>query len=489
MELVFVSNLPLFYVFHLTYLVRFLTFCAGWASSYDEAAAISIKAGTDMNCGMTYTSVMPEAINKSLVSIADIDAAIFRSLLARFEVGEFDPPEKNPFTKIPFSVVGSAKHLNLAREVSRKSIVLLKNDEGILPLTQEKYKTIAVIGPNANDSLVLLGNYHGIPAFNNVSTPLMALHQRMSNHSILFAAGVDVVTGDGAWGFNGAIDVARKADVVVMFLGSSSKGTFEGITNLDTVEKESLDRKSLELPGLQSDLVKAVTKHSGNDIVVVLINGGPIAIEDLLENPRVKGIVQAWYPGQAGGQAIVDVLSGQHSPSGRLPVTIYAANYTSQIKATNMDMRTFPGRTYKYLQVRPLFPFGFGLSYTTFKYSHLSISTSHNSDGHKKKSHWAISLKCTNTGKFEAGEVVLLFVSFKPTAKDLIALGQPPFRELKAFQRLSKITPGDTQIVTFKLTDEDFSLTAVSGNKQLTHGKWHIEIGVGSKKAIAEIIV
>jgi beta-glucosidase len=460
---------------------------AGYTDDLPSASAMALKAGTDMNCGSAYAASMQQAVDKKMVAEEDINTAISRSLLGRFEVGQFDPPEDNPFTAIPLEVVGSPKHFQIAREVARKSIVLLKNDDGVLPLSNSSQKTIAVIGPNANDTLVLLGNYHGRPAFGKVTTPLMAMQDRMGKEKdILYAPGVNVVSGDGAWGFDPAIDAARKADVAVLFLGSSSKGTVEGVTHLDTIEKESMDRRTLGLPGLQSDLVKALTKHSTCDIVVVLINGGPIAIEDLLTNPRVKGILQAWYPGQNGGDAVVDILSGDYSPSGKLPVTIYAANYTDQIKATDMGMRRFPGRTYRYLQVPPLFPFGYGMSYAEFRYLSMSLSTTILRRGNDSVS---VSLECKNLGTVTSDEVVLLFVSFEATSGDISRLGTISNKDLRRFQRLTAVKPSEVRTVSFQLTRKDFELSTLSGSPEVVKGLWHIEIGVGNGKIRAAIKV
>jgi beta-glucosidase len=188
-----------------------------------------------------------------------------------------------------------------------------------------------VIGPNANDTLVPLGNYHGLPAFGNVSTPLLALQRRLGAANVAYAHGC-VVTGDGAWEFDDAIAAADGADVALFFIGSSAKGSFEGENALDTVEKEGLDRRAIDLPGLQGDLIKAVSKHTKTPIVVVLVSGGPIAIEDVMRNDRVRAIVVGWYGGQMAGEALADVLLGDVSPAGRLPVTIYAKNYTDQVQ-------------------------------------------------------------------------------------------------------------------------------------------------------------
>eukprot|EP00040_Diaphanoeca_grandis_P019298 m.101833 g.101833 ORF g.101833 m.101833 type:complete len:778 (+) comp27356_c1_seq1:137-2470(+) len=453
-------------------------FPAGKANTLEDASAMSIKAGTDLNCGSAYESSMQKALEEHKVSEADLDLAISRSMLGRFEVGHFDPSDMNPFTKITYDVVGSDKHMRLAQQVARDSIVLLKNDHEALPL-KPSYKNIAVMGPNANDTLVLLGNYHGNAAFNNISTPLMAMQRRLGHkYNITYTPGVDVVTGDGEWGFSAAIRNAREADVVIMFLGSSSKGTVSGVNHFDTVEKESMDRKSLSLPGRQSDLVLAITKQTNASIIVVLINGGPLAIQGLIDNPRVIAIAQAWYAGQQGGEGIVDVLNGDHSPAAKLPVTVYAANYTTQIKSTDMHMRNWPGRTYKYLRVPALFPFGFGLSYSTFEYTEVTAAPqTQGAHGHN------VAVTVTNTGDRVADEVVLLFLSFVPLNRnDTDFIGVVPQRELRGFQRLRDVQPLEHRVVNFALSETDFELTDLSAKHVRMKGDWRVEIGVNDNK-------
>eukprot|EP00943_MAST-04B_sp_MAST-4B-sp1_P003116 g3116.t1 len=455
-------------------------------SSIPKAAAASMTAGTDMNCGNAYTDGLQDALKAKLLDEAILDKAISRSLLGRFEVGQFDSPEDNPYTKITMDVVGSEKHLMLARKAAAESVVLLKNLNNALPFVssdsdsknkQLKYKTVAVIGPNANDNLVLLGNYHGLPAYGNVSTPLAAFQKRMGKENILYAAGVNVVTGDGAWGFNPAIDICNKADVAVIFIGSSSKGSFNGVNNLDTVEKESMDRKSIDMPGLQIDLVKAILKKTNISIIIVLIDGGPIDIEELVENDRVIGIVNAFYPGQMGGEGIVDVLMGDVAVAGKLPTTMYYKNYTDEIEATDMSMRTYPGRTYKFIQVPVLFPFGYGLSYTKFQYTNLSILRRNDASSTLLD----VSFTVSNIGNAQSDIIILLFLSFQDSKKKVDFIY--PKRELKYFTKLKNVVPkdddienSDVRLIHFELKESDFEMTNSDGKRIFMNGKWKLEI-------------
>ena len=460
--------------------------------SIAKAAAASMTAGTDINCGTAYKSGIPDAIESKLLDEIVLNEAISRTLLGRFEVGQFDPPEDNPYTKITMNVVGSEKHLELARKAAAESAVLLKNTGNALPLRvrgNQKYKKVAVIGPSADDTLVLLGNYHGLPAYQNVSTPLKALEKRLGAENVLYAAGVNVVTGDGAWGFDAAIDACNKANVAVMFIGSSSKGSFNGTNHLDTIEKESMDRRSIDMPGLQMDLVHAILKKTNISIIVVLVDGGPIAIEELVNNERVIAIVNVFYPGQMGGEGVVDVLMGDVSVSGKLPMTMYHKNYTDEIEATNMNMRTYPGRTYKFVQVPVLFPFGFGLSYTKFQYDSLSISKRremplHGSNYLAEASFVDVSFIIRNVGEIQSDLTVLLFLSYREAPAN--EFNEPtkgvlrhPIRQLKYFTKLKGIKPqndDDVRSVNFELKHSDFELIFENGMRKFVEGKWRVEI-------------
>ena len=459
-------------------------------SSIPKAAAASMTAGTDMNCGTAYTNGLSDAIKSKLLEESVLDKAISRTLLNRFEVGQFDPPDSNPYSKIPFSIVGSEKHLTLARRAAAESVVLLKNTNDALPFVNPsdnklKYNKFAIIGPNADDSLVLLGNYHGLPAYGNVSTPLQAMQNRIGKENILTTPGVNVVTGDGAWGFNPAIDICNQADIGVFFIGSSSKGSFNAVNHLDTVEKESMDRKSIDMPGLQLDLVKAVLKKTNISIIIVLIDGGPIAIEELVGNDRVVAIVNAFYPGQMGGEGIVDVLMGDVAIAGKLPTTIYFSNYTKEIEATNMNMRIYPGRTYKFVQVPVLFEFGYGLSYTKFQYNALTIlKKSVNFEKVPSTPLFDVAFNICNVGNIVSDVSVLLFLSYQnEEKKDIGNTMEYPKRELKYFKKLKDIKPvnqsddeNDVRTIQFQLKQSDFELVDRNGKRKFTNGKWKIEV-------------
>jgi beta-glucosidase len=264
-----------------------------WSPNISSAVAESIIAGNDVNCGPSYASI-PSVVAEGLLSQPDVDRALSRVLTVRFRLGVFNPPEDSPFAHINMTVVGSAQHVELATEAARQGIVLLKNERSALPLNAKALQNVAIIGPQCDDELVLLGNYHGTPTHAPI-TPLAAIAQALGSNKVQSSPGC-WVQGEGTWRFGDAVQMAAAADVAVVFVGSSSKGTNISQPNLlaPATEKESLDRTSLLLPGVQLDLIKAIAKRTQTPIVVVLVNGGAIDIEWLVQSDRVSAILEAW---------------------------------------------------------------------------------------------------------------------------------------------------------------------------------------------------
>jgi hypothetical protein len=264
-----------------------------WSPNISVAIAESIIAGNDVNCGPDYTSI-PSVVAEGILSEFDVDRALTRTLTVRFRLGVYDPPEESPFAHINMSVVGSPRHIDLAVEAARQGIVLLKNDRNALPLNADLLQNVAVIGPQSDDQLVLLGNYHGTPTHDAI-TPLEALSQALGKQKVRSATGC-WVQGEGSWKFGEAVQLAAEADVAVIFVGSSSKSTNISQPNLisPATEKESLDRSSLLLPGIQLDLVKAISKRTSTPIIVVLVNGGAIDVGWMVNSDRVAAVVEAW---------------------------------------------------------------------------------------------------------------------------------------------------------------------------------------------------
>jgi len=276
-------------------------------------------------------------------------------------------------------------------------------------------------------------------------------------------------SSSGSWDFTAAVQAAKASDVAIVCIGGSAKGSFNGITHYDTTEKEGMDRKTITMPGLQLDLVKALATQTTTPIVVVLINGGPLAIEWLVANPRVEAIVEAWYPGVDGGTAIMDVLFGNYAPAGKLPITFYHANYTDMIEESSMDMRSFPGRTHSFVQVPVLFPFGYGLSYTSWSYSKNILWNDQT---------FTASLTVTNTGEVTSDHSILLFTRYSVPRSQAFEFqnefGVCPKQELVDFKRIHALKPGESVDVSFLLDRSVFKLVDLSGEKRSVKGEWEL---------------
>ncbi|HMB24076.1 MAG TPA: glycoside hydrolase family 3 C-terminal domain-containing protein, partial [Anaerolineales bacterium] len=342
------------------------------AKSEAEAAALAVKTGCDLECGCTYNipcdyGRLQEAVQQSLLTEEDINRSVRRLFMARFRLGMFDPDDQVPYAQIPFSVVDSAEHRELALEVARQSLVLLKNENSLLPLDKDKIASIAVIGPNADNTLVLTGNYMGTPA--EPVSVLAGIRALVSpNTQVNYARGSEILDTSQA-GFEEAVQAAMSSQVVVAVLGLSQQmegesgqqeGNPPGVTSLG-------DRTDLSLTPVQEDLLKAIY-DTGKPIILVLINGSAVSIK--WANSHVPAILEAWYPGQAGGTAVAEALFGLTNPSGRLPVTFYqSASDLPVFHDYSME-----GRTYRYFTGQPLYSFGFGLSYTTFTYRDLEVT-------------------------------------------------------------------------------------------------------------------
>jgi beta-glucosidase len=307
---------------------------------------------------MVYPSLV-EAVREGLITEAEIDRSVIRLFRARFLLGMFDPPERVPYAAMPYEVNDSPVHGALSLEMARESLVLLKNEGGMLPLGRA-LRRIAVIGPAAENRDVLMGNYSGTPS--RPVTLLEGIRQEApEGTSVLFAPGSAMSKdADGYWGdkpddgFAEAAAAAARADVAVLCLGLSP--SLEGEEDRDDPSELKGDRIRLELPRIQQRLLEAVAAV-GTPVVLVLTGGSPIAVTWAQEN--VPAILLAWYPGQSGGKAVAEALFGRCSPGGRLPVT-FVRSVDQLPPFTDYSMK---GRTYRYLESEPLYPFGYGLSY------------------------------------------------------------------------------------------------------------------------------
>lgn len=431
----------------------------GATQSPEESAAMAVKMGCDLNCGCTYEHI-PEAVRQGLLSEAELDVCLTRLFTARMRLGMFDPTDRVPFAAIPYEVNDCEEHRQLALETARKSIVLLKNASNLLPLSRE-LESIAVIGPNANDDHVLLANYFGQPSIS--VTPLEGIRAAVSPTTKIWTTQGCKRTGLKTEGVRNhanlteALSMAERADVTILCLGLDAEleGEQDDIGNTDA----GGDKKDLKLTGLQQRLMQDIVAL-GKPTVLVLMAGSPIDISWAQEH--VTAIVDVWYPGAMGGTALADVLFGNTSPAGRLPVT-FPRNVTDVPEFTSYDMA---GRTYRFSRSEPLYPFGFGLSYTVFSYSNLSASSS----GLLPHTPVTVSVQVTNAGRADSDEVVQLYVERESP------LPRAPIRELRAFRRVH-LTAGETRTLDFTLDAKAFSSIDERGRRVLLPGTYRVFVG------------
>jgi beta-glucosidase len=426
----------------------------------EESAAVSVKAGCDLNCGCTYEHI-PAAVEQGLLDEKDLDICLVRLFVARLKLGMFDPPDQVPFSSIPYEVNDSPAHAELARVAARESLVLLKNQGSLLPLPKN-LGSIAVIGPNANDPAILVGNYFGIPS--DPVTPLQGVRAAVSPETKVWYTQGCKLTGTKREGLNNstalfseALSMASRADVTVLCLGLSAE--IEGEQGDVSNSEAAGDKTSLDLPGLQQELLEAVVAL-GKPTVLVLLAGSALSIN--WADEHVRAIVQAWYPGQATGRALADVLFGDHSPGGRLPIT-FPRSLADVPEFTDYRMK---GRTYRYAETEPLYPFGYGLSYTRFEYSNIHADKQKLGSGDEV----VISAEVGNVGERSGDEVVQLYV------KALDAPFVVPLHELRGFVRIP-LEPGQAQRISFTLTTRDLSLIDESGKRVFLPGRVRVYMG------------
>jgi beta-glucosidase len=571
----------------------------GLATNREEAAALAVKNGCELNCGETYGSLLI-AHHKGLIDEATLDRAVWRLFRTRMRLGQFDPVEQVPFSTIPYEVVNSPEHRALTLQAARESIVLLKND-GLLPLSKE-IGSIAVIGPNADDLMTLLGNYNGTPA--QAVTPLEGVRRAVSAKTAVYTAkGCPIADGvpnlyivpsdclrpaadDGPqWGLTGAyyptadlegspaftrldptvdfiwknttpfggerdgqfavrwtgflvppatgayrlginghsgykltldgelvveyrgvhhalrrtkevrleagrlyrlqldylndgidpwaqlvwavpdvdeaaaaLEAAAKADVVVMCLGLTPYVEGEEMP----VKVEGFvggDRTDISLPKAQQALLERV--HAlGKPVVLVLLGGSAIAIT--WADAHVPAILQAWYPGEAGGTALAQIVFGDTNPSGRLPVTVYK----SVADLPPFIDYSMANRTYRYFRGEPLYPFGHGLSYTAFAYDNLRLSKAVIAADEPL----TVAVDVGNSGQRGGDEVVQLYLSYPPTSP------RNPIRQLRGFHRVN-LAPGETKTVSFTLAPKDLALVNDTGQRVVETGEYRVSVG------------
>jgi beta-glucosidase len=419
----------------------------------EEAVALALRAGCNLNCGDAYHK-MPEALKAGLITEEDIDRNLKELLPTRFRLGLFDPESKVPFSSIPPEVINCEKHQKLAYETAVKSIVLLKNNDEVLPLKRD-VGSVYVCGPMAAHVQALLANYYGVNE--NLETILEGITGKVSPHtSVKYRQGA-MLNHENLNPIDWYSGVASESDVTIACVGISQ--LMEGEEGEAIASPTKGDRFDLDLPKNQMEFLKKI-RANAKKLVVVLTGGSAITCPKVYE--MADALVFVWYPGQKGGQAVADVLFGEESPSGRLPLT-FPKRLEDLPPYEDYDMK---GRTYRYMEKEPLFPFGFGLSYTTFDYSGLKVNRKEINAGDCVEAELTVS----NTGKREVEEVVQLYIT------DMQTLEQNPFYSLKGFKRIS-LKPGREKKVSFEITPAMMQVVNEKGERVIEKGEFKVTIG------------
>ena len=417
-----------------------------------ESAALAIKTGCDISCGCTYDH-LGEALEQGLISMADIDLALSRTLATRFKLGMFDPQEQVAYAQTPMSVVGSKKHRDLAYRAALQSAVLLKNKNAVLPIGPQ-VKSIFVTGPAAASLDMLLGNYYGVN--DRMITLLEGIVGRLPEGIKLeYRAGCQW-TQESIAPLNYAEGEALVSDLVIVCAGTSP--LMEGEEGDSVLTAESGDRAQIELPLSQQKFIRTLAQ-GGARIVLVLTGGSPIALGEIAD--MVEAILFVWYPGQEGGRAVASLLFGDASPSGKLTLTFPKA--TADLPP--FEDYSMAGRTYRYATCEPLFPFGFGLSYTQFEYRSLKIAAPGVST-----SGFRASVTLKNTGAVAADEIVQLYLSALETRLPA------PLSQLIGFQRV-KLKAGQSKTIQFDITPEMLMLFDENGRQKFEPGRFRLTAG------------
>ncbi|MDR0877056.1 MAG: glycoside hydrolase family 3 C-terminal domain-containing protein [Treponema sp.] len=426
----------------------------------EESAALALNAGCDLNCGCTYPE-LTVSYKKGLVTEEAINTALTRVLRTRFKLGMFDPPGKDRFRKLGRKVINCEKHQKLAREAAEKSVVLLKNDDGLLPLNSDP-KKIALVGPAAANPHTLFGNYYGVSSrFITILEGLAEKSREMFGINLEYRQGC--LMYDDNHPTNIQFGFSEKTEVAIAVMGLD--GAMEGEEGDAIASDSNGDRDYIELPPWQLKFLRKL-RDSGTKLVLVLTGGSPIAIPDDIAD----AIIFAWYPGEKGGAVVADIIFGDLNPSGKLPITFPAS--TSQLPP--YEDYSMQGRTYRYMKEKPLYPFGFGLSYTTFRFDSVELSSASISAGGSLTA----AVKVSNTGKRDAEEVVQLYISKDEKGPE------DPASTLRAFRRI-KVPAGKTVSAVFELAAQAFESVNAEGGSVLLPGSYTIYAGDAAPLAVA----
>lgn len=438
----------------------------GVAANPTEAAIRAIDAGVDIDMvSGFYVGDLPAAVRAGRVPVAEVDAAVRRVLRAKYELGLFQDPYRYCNAERERTRTLTPEFRQAAREIARESMVLLKNDGGVLPLSKS-LKTVAVIGPLADDAGAMNGNWAGDAHAGDAIAPLQGIRDALPGARVLYAKGAGI-EGDDTSGFADAVAIAKQADATILFLGEGPQ-----------MSGEAASRSDIGLPGVQERLALAV-QATGKPVVAVLFNGRPLALGALPE--RMPAILDAWFPGTEAGHAIADVLFGDYNPAGRLPMTfprsvgqvpIYYAHLPTGRPADAGEKYTS-----KYIDApwTPQYPFGYGLTYTTFRYDAPKVQHAAIGVGDTQ----VVEVAVTNTGARAGDEVVQLYL------RDDVASVSRPVRMLRGFQRI-RLQPGETRTLRFELKPDDLALLDANLKRVIEPGHFTVYVG-GSSEASQQV--
>ncbi len=464
------------------------------AADLSDAAALALQAGLDVELPFTnaYGEPLVKAVKKGKVPIAILNLSVSRVLTLKYRLGLFENPYVNP--EAVLKVTDTPVDRQLALEAAHKSIILLKNDKNLLPLNKD-IRSIAVIGPNADSQRNLLGDYtfashsafeikkdektgdvglvmknfkEGMVATPKVISVFEGIKAAVSkNTKVFYAKGCDVHSSNKD-GFNEAIKAARGADIAIVVVGDKS-----GLMP-DNTSGEMRDRDMLALPGVQEEMVKAVYE-TGTPVVLVLVNGRPYTMQWLAE--KIPAIVNAWEPGEEGGRAVADVLFGDYNPGGKLPISfpLNEGQIPTYYGHKPSGRKSDPWTDYVDGNARPLYEFGYGLSYTSFEFSNLRIESAKIPVNGKLK----ITADIKNTGKSEGDEVVQLYIN------DVVASVTRPVKELKSFERVH-LKPNEKKTVTFEVEAEQLAFYNRKMERKVEPGIFKVMVGRSSADILLE---
>ena len=423
-----------------------------------ESVSMAMNNGCDLNCGNLF-HYLKQAVEEGMVKESRIDEALVNLFTTRMKLGVFDKLEDNKFNKVPYSVVDSIPMRELNRKAAEKCLVLLKNENNMLPLDKSKIKTVGVIGPNANSRAALVGNYEGTAS--RYWTVLEGLQDYLGDDVRVMASEGCHLTHNRTQHLGAPDDrlsevrgVCAESDVVIACMGLDA--TLEGEEGDTGNEFASGDKPNLNLPGIQQHILEEIYA-CGKPVILVLLAGSALAVN--WADEHVPAIIQGWYPGAQGGKAIADVIFGEKNPEGKLPVTFYRS--TDELpEFTDYSMK---GRTYRYMQTEALYPFGYGLSYTSFAYSDVKADKNTlDADG------ITVTATVTNTGKMDGAETVQVYVK--------VNRENTPNAQLKGLKKVT-LAAGESKTVSIKLPVEAFALFDEEGVLRLTEGDTTVFVG------------